>query len=109
MKIDDFTNIFVKSNIINTYVAASFFATSIYFIININLYTPIEVILGIVLATIAFKGIANIMFSLVIALFNINNQNDELLFDEVSTRVNGLLGDLSLQESKLKTRVNSQE
>jgi hypothetical protein len=105
MKIDDFSNIYVKSNIINAYVAASFFATTIYFIININLYTPIEIIGTIILVTVTFKGLANIMFSLVIAFFNLENKEEAVAFSQTSTRINGLLDDLSLQESKLKSKI----
>ena len=105
MKIDDFSNIYIKSNIINAYVAASFFAITIYFIININLYTPLEMIGTIIFVTIAFKGLANIMFSLIISLFNFENKEEALAFDQMSTKINGLLGDLSLQESKLKSKI----
>ena len=103
MNIEKFSNKLVSSNITNTYVAAAFFATLIYFTINSNLYTPLEILFGVVFATIFFKGIANIMFSLVIVLFNLKNQEEEIAFDKLSTRVEGLLSDLSLQESKLKT------
>jgi hypothetical protein len=103
MNIEKFSSILVRSNITNTYVATAFFATLIYFTINSNLYTPIEILFGVVLSTIFFKGIANIMFSLVIILFNLKTQEDELAFDKLSTKVDGLLSDLSLQESKLKT------
>jgi hypothetical protein len=103
MNVEKFSNKLVRSNITNTYVATAFFATLIYFTINSNLYTPMEILIGVILSTIFFKGIANIMFSLVIALFNLKNQEEELAFDKISTKVEGLLNDLSLQESKLKT------
>jgi len=106
MNVEKFSNKLVRSNITNTYVATAFFATLIYFTINSNLYTPMEILLGVILSTIFFKGIANLMFSLVIALFNLKSQEEELAFDKISTRVEGLLNDLSLQESKLKT-INS--
>jgi len=103
MNIENFSNKLVSSNILNTYVATAFFATLIYFTINANLYTPIEMLFGVIFSTIFFKGIGNIMFSLVIALFNLKNQEDELAFDKISTKVEGLLNDLALQESKLKS------
>ena len=103
MNIESFSDNLVKSNILNTYVATAFFASMIYFTINSNLYTPIEMLFGIVFSTVFFKGIGNIMFSLVIALFNLQNQEDEMAFDKLSTKVNGLLNDLALQESKLKS------
>jgi len=103
MNVEKFSNSLVRSNILNTYVATAFFATMIYFTINANLYTPIEMLFGIIMSTIFFKGIGNIMFSLVVALFNLQNQEDEIEFDKLTTKVNGLLNDLALQESKLKS------
>ena len=103
MNIEKFTKIIIQSNLINTYVATSFFSVLIYFVINANLYTPIEMLIGVIFVTIAFKGIANIMFSLIIVLFNIDNNKDALELDNVKTRVNGLLSELSLKEAKLKS------
>jgi hypothetical protein len=103
MNIESFSNNLVRSNILNTYVATAFFGSMIYFTINSNLYTPIEMLFGVIFSTIFFKGIGNIMFSLVIALFNLQNQEDEIAFDRLSTKVDGLLNDLALQESKLKS------
>jgi len=103
MKIENFSNYILRSNLINTYVATSFFATLIYFTINANLYTPLEMIGGVMLVTVAFKGIANLMFSLIIALFKFDEKDELEKFDKISTRVNGLLNELSLQEAQLKT------
>lgn len=105
MNVENFSNLVQRSSIINIYVATAFFATLIYFVINANLYTPLEMIMGVILSTIAFKGIGNLMFSLIILFFKSNNEQDLKTFDELSTKINGLLGDLSLQEAKLKSTV----
>lgn len=107
MNIENFSNVIIRSNLINIYVAAAFFATLIYFTINSNLYTPLEMIIGVMLVTIAFKGVANLMFSSIIALFKYDNRDEVGNFDEVATRVDGLLNELSLQEAQLKA-VNKQ-
>ena len=106
MNVEKFSNNIVKSNILNTYVATAFFATLIYFTINSNLYTPLEILFGVIFSTVFFKGIGNIMFSLVIVFFNLQGQEDEIEFDKLSTKVEGLLNDLALQESKLKAANN---
>ena len=106
MNIEKFSNVVIRSNIVNTYVATAFFATLIYFIINANLYTPLEMIIGVMLVTITFKGIANLMFSYVIALFKFDNDENAKAFDEVTLRVDGLLNELALQESQLKSSAN---
>ena len=103
MNIENFSNVIVRSNLINTYVATAFFATLIYFTINANLYTPLEMIGSVMLVTIAFKGIANLMFSLIIALFKFENRDEIDNYNNVSAKIDGLLNELSLQEAQLKT------
>ena len=107
MNVENFSNLVQRSSIINFYVATAFFATLIYFVINANLYTPLEIIIGVMLSTIAFKGIGNLMFSLIILFFKSNNEQESKTFDELSTKINGLLGDLSLQEAKLKSSISN--
>jgi hypothetical protein len=102
MIIEDFSKKIISSNTMNTYVASAFFSTLVFFVINANAYTPIEMIAGVILATIAFKGISNMMLSLIILLFNLENKEHALEFEETSSRINGLLKDLQLQQTKLK-------
>ena len=103
MLVENFSQKIISSNLINTYVAAAFFGTLIFFVLNANSYTPLEMITGIILVTIAFKGISNMMLSLLILLFNLDKNSNELEFEQTSSTINGLLNDLSLQQAKLKT------
>jgi hypothetical protein len=103
MNIEKFSNVLAQSKLVDTYVATAFFAILIYFVINSNLYTPIEMIFTIIFVTITFKGIANLMFSYIIYLYSNDSNNDSKEFDEVNTRINGLLSELSLQEAQLKS------
>ncbi|MCK5295077.1 MAG: hypothetical protein KAJ49_10510 [Arcobacteraceae bacterium] len=103
MIIEDFSYRLISSKMMNTYVATAFFSTVIFFVLNANSYTPLEMITGIILATIAFKGVANMMLSLVILLFNLDNKGDALEFEQRSAKVNGLLNELSLQQTKIKS------
>jgi hypothetical protein len=105
MNIEKFSNAVVKSNLINTYVATAFFAILIYFVLNANLYTPLEMIVTTIFVTITFKGIANLMFSYVVMLYKNNTDTQNQVFDEVSTRIDGLMNELSLQETQLKSMV----
>jgi hypothetical protein len=102
MIIDKFSQRIVSSNLINTYVATSFFATVIFFVVNANIYTPLEMITGVILVTITFKGISNMMFSLVVLLVNLDNNNKSLEFEKTTSKVNSLLNELQLQKTKLK-------
>jgi len=107
--VEDFSSRVLRSNIVNTYVATAFFATLIFFILNANSYTPLEMMTGIVLVTIAFKGISNMMLSLVILLFNLQRKDESLEFEKSASNVNSLLNDLSLQKAKIKTNQNIKE
>ena len=109
MLVEDFSSRVLRSNIVKTYVATAFFATLIFFILNANSYTPLEMMIGIVLVTIAFKGVSNMMLSLVILLFNLQRKDDSLEFEKSASNVNSLLNDLSLQQAKIKTNQNIKE
>ena len=104
MVVESFSYRLISSKMINTYVATAFFSTVIFFVLNANSYTPLEMIIGVMLVTIAFKGISNMMLSLVILLFNLENQEDSIEFEKTQSKVNGLLNELSLQKTKLKSQ-----
>jgi len=107
--VEDFSKKVLSSNIVNTYVATAFFATLIFFVLNANSYTPMEMMTGIVLVTIAFKGVSNMMVSLVILLFNLKTKDESIEFEKSALHVNSLLHDLSLQQAKIKTNQNIKE
>jgi len=106
MVIEKFSQKVVSSNLINTYVATAFFATVIFFIINANIYTPLEMISGVILVTVAFKGISNMMFSLVVLLVNLDSDEKSLEFEKTTAKINSLLNELQLQKTKLKANIN---
>lgn len=103
MIIENFSQKVLSSNMINTYVATAFFSTLIFFILNANSYTPLEMMTGVVLVTIAFKGVSNMMLSLIVLLYNLENKEHALEFEETSSKVNGLLNKLQLQQTKIKS------
>lgn len=104
MVIEEFSNRVLASKIIDTYVATAFFATVVFFVLNSHAYTAIEMLFGVMIVTIAFKGLSHLMVALVIALFNLDNKKDELEFDNQVSRIDGLLNDLALQQTKIKTQ-----
>ena len=103
MIIEDFSYKLISSKMMNTYVATAFFSTLIFFVLNANSYTPMEMIMGVIFVTVAFKGVSNMMLSLVILLFNLENKEQALEFEHTSSKVNGLLHELSLQKTKIKS------
>lgn len=99
MKTEEFSKRLLQSGIFDTYVGAVFFGTVIFFVLNSSFYTPIEMMVGIVFVTTFFKGLANIMISMTITLFNLSNEEDKLEFEKSSNTLESLVNDLAIQEA----------
>lgn len=107
MIIEKFSKKMVESGILDTYVAAVFFSSVIFFVINSALFTPIEMMFGIVCSTIIFKGVANIMLSMTISLVNLDNQQDQVEFKKSSDDLDSLVNDLAIQEAAIQSSKNN--
>jgi len=107
MVVETFSKRMIDSGILNTYVAAVFFASSIFFVLHSSYFTPIEMILGVVIATITFKGVANMMLSLVISFVNLDNKQDEVNFKKESDNLESLINDLAIQEAAIQSNKNN--
>lgn len=103
MKTEEFSKRILRSKIFDTYVAAVFFGTVIFFVLNASFYTPIEMAFWVVFVTILFKGLANIMLSMLIALFNLSNEQDRLEFQKSSDELDSLVSDLAIQEAAVQS------
>ena len=103
MKTEEFSKRLLQSKIFDTYVAAVFFGTIIFFVLNADFYTPIEMMFWVVFVTILFKGLANIMLSLLIALFNLSNEQHRLEFEKASDDLDSLVNDLAIQEAAVQS------
>lgn len=99
MVIEKFSQNIINSGILRLYIATGFFGSLIFFVINADLFTPIEMIFGIVAVTVVLKGIANIMLALLVGLFSLDNKRDELEFKHNTDKIDSLLADLTIQES----------
>lgn len=100
MIVEKFSQNVINSGIFRLYIATGFFATLIFFVINADLYTPIEMIFGIIGVTIILKGVSNMMLSLIILLFDLNNKRAELDFKYNEEKINAMLNELSVQDAK---------
>lgn len=109
MVIERFARQMLKSGIFDTYVAAAFFASSIFFVLNSSLFTPIEMMVGIVLATIVFKGIAYMMLSLTISFMSLDNTHDSIEFKKASDELESLVNDLTIQEAAIQSNKTNNE
>ena len=105
MVVEKFSQNVINSGIFRLYIATGFFATLIFFVVNADLYTPLEMIFGIIGVTIILKGVSNMMLSLIILLFNLDNKREELEFKYNEEKINAMMSELGVQEAQ---NVNSQ-
>lgn len=96
MIVERFTQNMINSGLFRLYIASGFFATSVFFVINAELFSPLEMILGVIGVTIALKGITNLMLSMIILLFSLDNKKSEMEFTYQSERIDSLLSELKI-------------
>lgn len=101
MLVEKFSKSVINSGIFKIYIATGFFATLIFFVINAELFTPMEMILGVVFITIILKGISNMMLSMIILLFSLDNKKNELAFNSKAEKIDFLLNELKAQDAEL--------
>ncbi|XPV69277.1 MAG: hypothetical protein ACNI25_01575 [Halarcobacter sp.] len=100
MVVEKFSQSVINSGIFRLYIATGFFATLIFFVINADLYTPIEMIFGIIGVTVILKGVSNMMLSLIILLFSLDNKKKELDFKYNEDKIDAMLAELGVQEAQ---------
>jgi hypothetical protein len=100
---EEFSQKLIQSRIFDTYVAAGFFGTVIFFVLNSSFYTPVEMLFVVVFITIIFKGIANIMLSMNISLIDFKSLQNKIDFTESSDNLESLVNDLSIQEAAIQS------
>lgn len=99
MVIERFSQSVINSGVFRFYIATGFFATSIFFTINADLFTPMEMILGIILTTILLKGISNMMLSLIVSFFSLDNKKDEFDFKYNEEKIQVMLSQLTVNDA----------
>ena len=98
MIIERFSQNVINSGVFKFYIATGFFATLIFFVLNAELFTPFEMILGTILITIVLKGMSNLMLSLIISLFSLDNKRSEFDFKYNEEKIQVMLNELSVKE-----------
>lgn len=99
MIIEKFSQNVINTGIFRLYIATGFFTTLIFFVINADLFTPLEMIFGIVGVTVVLKGVSNMMLSLIILLFNLENKRSELDFKYNAEKIDAMLAELSIKDA----------
>ena len=99
MVIERFSQSVINSGVFRFYIATGFFATLIFFTINADLFTPMEMILGIILTTIVLKGISNMMLSLIVSFFSLDNKKSEFDFKYNEEKIQVMLSQLVVNDA----------
>jgi len=102
MVIERFSQNLINSGIFKIYIATGFFATLIFFVVNSELFSPIEMILGSILITIILKGLSNLMLSFMVSSFSLENKKAEFDFKYNEEKINILLNQLVAKEADEK-------
>ncbi|TLP36995.1 hypothetical protein [Arcobacter arenosus] len=100
MVVERFSQSVINSGVFRLYIATGFFATLIFFVVNADLYTPLEMIFGIIGVTIVLKGVSNMMLSLIILLFNLDAKREELNFKYNEEKINAMMAELGVQDAQ---------
>jgi hypothetical protein len=100
--IERFSKTVIASGIFRFYVAIGFFGTSLFFLFNVHLFTPMEMVLGIIFTTIFLKTMSNVMLSLLILLFSLDNKKAELDFKYHTQKIDELISELTTSDSNNK-------
>ena len=103
MVVEKFSQGVINSGVFRLYIATGFFATLIFFVVNADLFTPIEMVIGIIGITVTLKGISNMMFSLIILLFNFDNKKAQLDFEYNSEKIDSILAELNIKEASVRS------
>ena len=98
MIIERFSQTVINSGVFRLYIDAGFFATLIFFTVNADFFTPMEMILGIILVTVTLKGVSNLMLSLIISLFSLENKRNEFDFKYNEEKIQVMLNELSVKD-----------
>ena len=98
MVIERFSQNLMNSGLFKTYIATGFFATLLFFLFNSELFTPIEMLVGIIFITLLLKGLSNIMISLIISLFSLENKRKEFDFKYTEDKINAMLNELVVKD-----------
>lgn len=100
MVVENFSQNVINSGIFRLYIATGFFATIIFFVINADIFTPLEMLFGIMGVTVILKGVSNMMLSLIILLFDLNKKKEELDFKYNESKIDAMLSELNVQDAQ---------
>ena len=106
MVVERFSQNVINSGVFRIFIATGFFATLVFFVINADYYTPLEMIAGVMGVTVMLKGISNVMLGVIVSLFSLKNKEEEFNFKFNQEKIDVLVSELAVQEAQMKTVEN---
>lgn len=103
MVVERFSQNVINSGIFRLFIATGFFATLIFFVVNADYYTPLEMIAGVMGVTVMLKGLSNVMLGVIVSLFSLKNKEEEFNFKYNKEKIDMLVSELAVQEAQVKT------
>ncbi|MBL3519865.1 hypothetical protein ACNSOP_01920 [Aliarcobacter lanthieri] len=94
MVVERFSQNLINTGIFKVYIAIGFFATLIFFIFNTELFTPLQMLFGAVLVTVALKGLSNFMLSFIVNNFSLDQKKQDFDFRYNEEKIDLLLNQL---------------
>lgn len=109
MVVERFSQNVINSGVFRLFIATGFFATLIFFVVNADYYTPLEMIAGVMGVTIILKGLTNVMLGVIVSTFSLKNKEDEFNFRFNQEKIDVMLSELAVQEQQVKAIDNAKE
>lgn len=103
MVVERFSQNVINSGVFRLFIAIGFFATLIFFVVNADYYTPLEMIAGVLGVTVLLKGVSNVMLGVIVTLFSLQNKEEEFNFKYNKEKIDMLISELAVQEAQTKT------
>lgn len=100
MVVEGFSHKLARSGLFDLFVAFVFFATVIFFLINSSQFSPFEIFFWTIVITIVTKATTNLMFSLIVWLYDLDSIKKNGEFERSIMKIEGLISELTVQEAE---------
>ncbi|OCL88742.1 hypothetical protein AAX26_00428 [Aliarcobacter thereius] len=98
MIVEKFSQNLINSGIFKLYVAIGFCATLIFFVLNSDIFSPLEMVFGAVFVTMILKGTSNVVFSFIMKHFSLDKRVDEFNHKYNEEKVSFLLNQFKSED-----------
>lgn len=100
MVVERFSQNLINTGIFKIYIAIGFFATIIFFTFNSELFSPLQMLFGVILVTVTLKGFSNLMLSFIVNNFSLEQKRMEFDNRYNEDKINLLLNQLVVKDIK---------